>query len=136
MSENMILLLKIIICILLFNYLCKFITWALDLCKTTPKITFKAFKKVYCLYPSKWSLENTYVRYYPQSENSNIKSIGIDFKYFHDYLLYCRFKKKIEKDHDYEKQLKNEKILIECLQKDINTYREENLNEINKIINK
>lgn len=133
MSEDMMLLLTIIICILLVFYLCKFITWVLDLEKTTPKITFKAFKKVYCLYPSKWVLKDTYVDYHPKDLYNYI---SIDFKYFHDYLLYCRFKKKIEKDHDYEKQLKNEKILIECLQKDINAYREENLNEINKIINK
>lgn len=133
MSGDKMLLLIIIICILLFNYLCKFITWVSDLVKTTPKITFRAFRKVYYLYPSKWVLENTYVRYYPQLD---IESIAIDFKYFHDYLLYCRFKRKIEKDHDYEKQLKNEKKLIECLQKDINDYREENLNELNKIINK
>ena len=120
-------------CILLFNYLCKFITWVSDLGKTTPKITFKAFKKVYCLYPSKWELKDTYVVYYPKKD---CNYMSIDFKYFHDYLLYCRFKKKIKKDYDYEKQLEYEKILIECLQKDINTYREENLNELNKIINK
>jgi len=120
-------------CILLFYYLVKFIIWVLYLGKMTPKITFKAFKKVYCLYPSKWRLRDTYVDYYPKKY---CNYISIDFKYFHDYLLYCRFKKKIEKDHDYEKQLKNEKELIECLQKDIDAYREENLNEINKIINK
>ena len=133
MSKNIILLLIIIMCILLFNYLCKFITWVSDLGKTTPKITFKAFKKVYCLYPSKWELKDTYVVYYPKKD---CNYMSIDFKYFHDYLLYCRFKKKIKKDYDYEKQLEYEKILIECLQKDINTYREENLNELNKIINK
>lgn len=129
----MILLLIIIMCILLFYYLDKFITWVLDLSKTTPKITFKAFKKVYCLYPSKWRLRDTYVDYYPKKD---CNYMSIDFKYFHDYLLYYRFKKKIEKDHDYEQQLKNEKVLIECLQKDINDYREKNLCEINKIINK
>ena len=133
MSGNMILLLIIIICILLFYYLDKFITWISDLGKTTPKITFKAFKKVYCLYPFKWVLKDTYVDYHPKDLYNYI---SVDFKYFHDYLLYCRFKKKMEKDHYYEKQLKNEKTLIECLQKDINAYREENLNEINKIINK
>lgn len=133
MSGSIILLLIIIMCILLFNYLYDFITWVSDLGKTTPKITFKAFKKVYCLYPSKWDLRNTYVDYYPKKD---CNYMSIDFKYFHDYLLYCRFKKKIEKDHYYEKQLKNEKTLIECLQKDINDYREKNLYEINKIINK
>ena len=133
MSGNMILLLIIIICILLFNYLCKFITWVSDLGKMTPKITFKAFKKVYCLYPSKWVLKGTYVDYYPKD---CYDYISVDFKYFHDYLLYCKFKEKIERDYYYEKQLKNEKMLIECLQKDINTYREKNLNELNKIINK
>lgn len=120
-------------CILLFNYLCEFITWVSDLGKTTPKITFKAFKKVYCLYPFKWVLKDTYVDYYPKKD---CNYMSIDFKYFHDYLLYCRFKKKIKKDCVYEEQLKNEKELIECLQKDIDAYREENLNEINKIINK
>ena len=122
-----------IIYILLFNYLYKFIAWVSDLGKTTPKITFKAFKKVYCLYPSRWKLEDTYVVYYPKKDYNYM---SINFKYFHDYLLYCRFKKKIKKDCVYEEQLKNEKRLIECLQKDINAYREENLNELNKIINK
>lgn len=131
-------LLLIIMCILLIYYLDKFITWVSYLGKTTPKITFKAFKKVYCLYPSKWRLRNTYVDYYPKKDCNyiSIDYISIDFKHFHDYLLYCRFKKKIEKDHDYEQQLKNEKKFIECLQKDVNAYRDENLNEINKIINK
>lgn len=129
----MIILLIIIICILLAFYLYKFITWISDLGKTTPKITFKAFKKVYCLYPSKWELTDTYVVYYPKKD---CNYMSIDFKYFHDYLLYCGFKKKIKKDCVYEEQLKNEKRLIECLQKDINAYREENLNELNKIINK
>lgn len=132
MNKKIILLLIIIICILLLNYLYKFLTWVLDLSEITPKITFKAFKENYYLYPSKWFLKDTYVRYCPQLP----QFIDIDFKYFHDYLLYCRFKKKIKKDHVNEKQLKNEKMLIECLQKDINAYREENLNELNKIINK
>ena len=134
MNKNRILFLIIIICILLaFLLLCEFITWVLDLSGTTPKITFKTFKEVYCLYPSKWVLRNTYIDYHPKDLYNYI---SVDFKHFHDYLLYCRFKKKIEEDHNYEKQLKNEKMLIECLQKDINTYREENLNELNKIINK
>lgn len=129
----MILLLIIIMGILLFYYLDKFITWASDLGKTTPKITFKAFKEVYCLYPSKWDLRHSCVDYYPKMD---CNYISVNFKYFHDYLLYCRFKKKIEKNYDYEKQLKNEKMLIECLQKDINNYREENLNELERLINK
>ena len=133
MNGNMILLLIIIMCILLLNYLYKFMTWVLDLGETTPKITFKAFKEIYYLYPSKWVLKDTYVDYHPKDLYNYI---SVDFKYFHDYLLYYRFKKKIEKDYDYKKQLENEKMLIECLQKDINNYREENLNELKRLINK
>ncbi len=139
MNKKMILFLIIIICILLLNYLWKFLIWVLDLSEITPKITFKAFKEVYCLYPSKWVLKDTYVRYCLQLP----QYIDIDFKHFHDYLLYCRFKKKIEKDHDYEQQLKNEEILlknemmlIKYLQKDIDDYRRENLNELKRLINK
>ena len=79
MSKSVILLLIIIICILLAFYLYKFITWISDLGKMTPKITFKAFKKVYCLYPSKWRLRDTYVDYYPKKD---CNYISIDFKYF------------------------------------------------------
>ncbi len=140
----MILLLIIIMFILLFilfNYFYKFIIWASDWSETTPKITFKAFRKIYCLYPSKWVLRDTYVDYYPKKDYNYVPNyisnyISVDFKHFHDYLLYCKFKEKIKRDRDHEKQLEYEKTFIKYLQKDINDYREENLNELKKLINK
>ena len=113
-----------------------FLIWISGLSKTAPKITFKSFKKFYCLCPSKWSLEDTCVIYYPESKGFGKEEIYIDFKYLHDCILYRIFKKKIEKNITYENRLKKEKKFIEYMQKDINIFREENIKEMKRILNK
>ncbi len=136
MKAFIIILLTTITIINLSYVIIIFLIWILDLSKTTPKITFKSFKKFYCLCPSKWSLEDTYVIYYPESKGFGKEEIYVDFKYFHDCILYRIFKKKIEKNIIYENRLKKEKKFIEYMQKDINTFREENIKEMKRILNK
>ena len=81
-----------------------YIVWKLDSDDESIKITFSVFKKLYPLYPSKWSLDDSYVVYRP-NENSLRNYYIVEFKTF-----------------------------LKELQKDIDKYREENFSEMKKHI--
>lgn len=97
--------------------------------KTSPQITFDAFKKVYAISPTKWSLNFEDVSYHGDDG-----WMHIEFKHYIDVIRYGFFKDKIERNNDYLKKMQNEKKLIESLQKDIDSYRKENLSEIERLI--
>lgn len=113
----------------LFMYWVFASVWSSAIIKTSPRITFDAFKKIYAISPSKWELCYESVNY--RSEN---EWIHIEFKHYIDVIRYSFFKKKIENNKNYLRKMQNEKKLIESLQKDIDSYRRENLSEIERLI--
>lgn len=113
----------------LFIYCISAFVWSSTTIKTSPRITFDAFKKVYAISPTKWSLDFENVDYHGDD-----RWIHIEFEHYIDVIRYNFFKKKIENNKDYLTKMQNEKKLIESLQKDINSYRKENLSEIERLI--
>ena len=119
-----------IVVIGLFVYLLESFVWSSTTIKTAPRITFNAFKKLYVLFPSKWSLDFEDISYHGDDG-----WIHIEFKHYIDVIRYNFFKKKIENNKDYLTKMQNEKKLIESLQEDINSYEKENLAELERLIN-
>lgn len=114
----------------LFVYLLESFVWSSTTIKTSPRITFDAFKKVYAISPTKWSLDFENVSYHRDDG-----WIHIEFKHYIDVIRYSFFKKKIENNKDYLTKMQNEKKLIKSLQEDINSYKKENLAELERLIN-
>ena len=119
-----------IVVIGLFVYLLESFVWSSTTIKTAPRITFNAFKKLYVLFPSKWSLDFEDVSYHGDDG-----WIHIEFKHYIDVLRYGFFKDKIERDNDYLEKMQNEKKFLASVQNDIDSYRRENLAELERIIN-
>lgn len=113
----------------LFMYCISAFVWSTETIKTSPRITFDAFKKVYAISPTKWSLDFENVSYHGDDG-----WIDIEFKHYIDVIRYGFFKKKIENNKNYLSKTQNEKKLIESLQEDINSYRKENLSEIERLV--
>lgn len=110
---------------------CVFVlTWLDMIDRTAPRITFCAFKKLYALNPSNWSLYDDKVKYHSDSGY-----IRIEFKHYIDVIRYGLFKNKVEKNNDYLEKMQNEKIFLASVQNDIDSYRRENLAELERIIN-
>lgn len=105
--------------------------WSSTRSNTAPRITFNAFKKLYAISPSKWSFGFDDVSYHGDDG-----WIFIEFKHYIDVLRYGFFKDKIESEKEYLLLIQNEKEFIESLQKDIESYREENLREMKRILQK
>lgn len=106
-----------------------YIVWRLNLDDESIKITFNMFKKLYPLYPSKWGLYESSVAYRP---NGNY--YHVEFKTFHDVLMYKIFKHRIEKKEKNIRKDKETRDFLKDLQKDIDKYKEENFSEIKKHI--
>lgn len=125
-----------LICILISAYLFLrtifWFVWLLDRYATAPRITFKAFKEMYVINTKSWWLGTNN----PQYHTPNHDWIDIEFKSYHDYLLYKLFVYKAEKDEAYVKRLENEAELIKCMQGEIDDYRERNLREMKKVLEK
>lgn len=113
----------------LFMYCISAFVWSSTTIKTSPRITFDAFKKVYAISPTKWSLDFENVSYHGDDG-----WIHTEFKHYIDVIRYSFFKKKIENNKDYLEKMQNEKKLIESLQEDIDSYRKENLSEIERLV--
>ena len=114
----------------LFMYCISAFVWSSTIIKTSPRITFDAFKKVYAISPTKWSLNFDNVGYH-----SDDGWIYIEFKHYIDVIRYGFFKKKIEKNNEYLEKIQNEKIFLASVQNDIDSYRRENLSEVERLIN-
>lgn len=113
----------------LFMYCISAFVWSSTIIKTSPRITFDAFKKVYTISPTKWSLGFENVDYHGDDG-----WIHIEFKHYIDVIRYNFFSKKIKNNKDYLTKIQNEKKLIESLQKDIDSYRRENLSEVERLV--
>ena len=113
----------------LFMYCISAFVWSSTIIKNSPRITFDAFKKVYAISPTKWSLGFEDVDY-----RGDDGWIHIEFKHYIDVIRYNFFSKKIKNNKDYLTKIQNEKKLIESLQKDIDFYRRENLSEVERLV--
>lgn len=114
----------------LFMYCIFAFVWVGAINKTSPRIIFDAFKKVYAISPTKWSLNFENVGYH-----SDDRWIYLEFKHYIDVLRYGFFKDKIEREKAYLEKIQNEKEFIASVQGDIDTYRRKNLAELERIIN-
>lgn len=105
--------------------------WMSSVNKTAPRISFIAFKKFYLISPSNWRLYyDDSVEYY-----GDHGWMYIEFKHYIDAVRYGFFKRKVKRDGEYLKKIRNERIFIASVQKDIDSYRRENLAELERIIN-
>ena len=118
-----------IIGICLLCYFIMALIWKSDIKKTAPQITFSAFKKLYALSPSKWKFGYEEVQY--KEDNG---WTCIEFKHYIDVIRYGFFKRKIKKNNVYLEKVQNEKEFLASVQNDINSYRQENLSELKRII--
>lgn len=105
--------------------------WSTETIKTAPQISFTAFKKLYLISTSNWRLcYDDSIEYY-----SNDGWMNIEFKHYIDVIRYSFFKKKIKRNQEYLKKMQNEKIFLASVQNDIDSYRRENLAELERLIN-
>ena len=105
------------------------LVWKSDIKKTAPQITFSAFKKLYALSPSKWKFGYEEVQY--KEDNG---WTCIEFKHYIDVIRYGFFKRKIKKNNVYLEKVQNEKEFLASVQNDIESYRQENLSEIKRLV--
>lgn len=105
--------------------------WSSTRIETSPQITFNAFRKLYAISPSKWDLSFDNVSYHADDG-----WMGIEFKHYIDVIRYRLFKDKVECDKAYLTLTQNEKDFLASVQKDIDAYREQNLNEMRGILEK
>lgn len=105
--------------------------WSSTRIETSPQITFNAFRKLYAISPSKWSFSFDNVSYHADDG-----WMGIEFKHYIDVIRYRLFKDKVECDKAYLTLTQNEKDFLASVQKDIDAYREQNLNEMREILEK
>jgi hypothetical protein len=113
----------------------EYLDWCPGASCTSPRLTFSAFKKLYVLNPSKWDLYSSYVVYHPFG-NADLKYITVEFKHFRDAIKYMRFHDTLEANEQQLERIKMEKEFLEYMQDDINTFREENIAEMKRILQK
>ena len=118
-------------CIGLFVFCLAAFIWSSTRIETSPRITFDAFKKLYAISPSKWSFSFDAVSYH-----SDDGWIHIEFKHYIDVLRYRFLKDKVESDEAYLTLTQNEKNFLASVQKDIDSYRKENLREMERLLQK
>lgn len=127
-SDNpLILLLMIGIWIIDSIVLLQFCDWCEEVGSTTPKLSYRAFIKLYNVMPSDFVLR-VYDFYY--------KDIVVDFKTFPDWWRYWHFYKNIEKHKTEQEQLQRQAALISELrrgltqeQAKVDSFIKEKLNE-------
>lgn len=105
--------------------------WSSTRIETSPQITFNAFRRLYAISPSKWSFSFDNVSY-----RSDEGWICIEFKHYIDVLRYRFFKDKVESDEAYLTLTQNEKDFLASVQRDIDSYRRENLREMERLLQK
>lgn len=111
----------------------EYLDWKSGISNTAPRLTFNAFEKLYALNSSKWEFRSNYVVYYPNDDN---KLIVIEFKHFSDVVRYKFFRDRLEANKEELERIRKEKEFFWYVQNDINTYREENLAEMKRFLQK
>ena len=115
--------------ILIINYFsfCHYLVWDSNTKKTRPKITFKQFIFIYNIEPTKFCFESKtdFSTKFLCQHFLCYKNKTIDFKSYFDYYRFKMFIKHRKKYKENLEHLKNQKWLIENLQKDLNKQQEE-----------
>lgn len=106
-------------------FILDYLLWKIARRKDTPRISFKLFKEMYQLNPEKWSMYENYlfVKY-------KHTSCRVDFNNFIDLLRYKRFRKKVRENKNKQARYNAEVELVNELQKEIDKYQKENIEEI------
>ncbi len=121
--------------LLLLWTLVEYLDWSSGISSTAPRLTFNAFEKLYALNSSKWKFFSNYVVYYPNGGTDN-ETMVIEFLHFHDVVRYKFFRDRLEANKEELERIRKEKEFLGYVQNDINTYREENLREMKRILEK
>lgn len=85
-----------------------FCDWYEEVGTTTPKLSYRAFIKLYNVMPEDFTLDEYDIHY---------KHILTDFKTFPDYWRYRHFHKNIEKHITQQEQMQQQAVLISELQR-------------------
>lgn len=129
--EILLIVVAALVCFGILAYCFGTFIWSSTKCKTAPCITFNAFKKLYAISPSKWDFWSDNVHY-----DSDDGWMTIEFKHYIDVLRYRLFRNKVEDNETELTLMQNEKDFISSVQKDIDSYRKENLCEIERLLEK
>ena len=115
--------------IVVAGFIVSYLSWKIDKGKDTPRISFKLFKEMYQLNPEKWSMYGSYlwVKYSHTSHR-------VDFNNFIDWLRYGRFRIKVRENKNKQTRYNAEVELVKELQKEIDRYQKENIEEIRRSI--
>ena len=120
--------LELIGIIIVAGFIVTYLLWRVDREKDTPRISFKLFKEMYQLNPEKWSMYENYNYLYVEYDDNT--SHRVDFNNFIDLLRYKRFRKKIRKNKIKQTRYNAEVELVNELQKEIDKYQKENIEEV------
>lgn len=123
-------ILELIGIIIVAVFIVTYLMWRVDRGKNTPRISFKLFKEMYQLNPEKWSMYENYL-YVNYDDNTSHR---VDFNSFIDWLRYGRFRKKIKDNKNKQIRYNAEVELVNELQKEIDKYQKENIEEIKRSI--
>jgi len=93
-----------------------FCSWWGQVSSTTPKLSYRAFIKLYNIMPEDFALSEYDIHY---------KHILTDFKTFPDYWRYRHFYKNIEKRTTQQEQLQRQAALISELQRGLTQQQDE-----------
>jgi len=120
--------------LLLWTFI-EYLDWSSGISSTALRLTFNAFEKLYALNSSKWKFFSNYVVYYPNGDTDN-ETMVIEFLHFHDVVRYKFFRDRLEANKEELERIRKEKEFLRYIQNDINTYREENLAEMKRVLQK
>lgn len=118
--------LELIGIIIVAVFIVTYLLWRVDREKDTPRISFKLFKEMYQLNPEKWSMYENYL-YVKYDDNTSHR---VDFNSFIDWLRYGRFRIKVRESKNKQVRYNAEVELVNELQKEIDKYQKENIEEI------
>lgn len=118
--------LELIGIIIVAGFIVTYLLWRVDREKDTPRISFKLFKEMYQLNPEKWSMYENYL-YVEYDDNTSHR---VDFNNFMDRLRYGRFRIKVRENKDKQTRYNAEVELVNELQKEIDKYQKENIEEV------
>lgn len=122
--------LELIGIIIVAVFIVSYLMWRVEREKNTPRISFKLFKEMYQLNPEKWSMYENYL-YINYDDNTSHR---VDFNSFIDWLRYGSFRKKVRESENKQTRYNAEVELVKELQKEIDRYQKENIEEIKRSI--
>lgn len=111
-------------------FIVTYLMWRVEREKDTPRISFKLFKEMYQLNPKKWSMYENYL-FVNYADNTSHR---VDFNSFIDWLRYGRFRIKVRENKNKQTRYNAEVKLVNELQKEIDRYQKENIEEIKRSI--